>query len=234
MSTSSGVSTLFDLAEPKTAKAMQHYLLGEWEQARKLLEESLRQHPENHFISYLLGEISYASGKLEKAVAYYRRAIEMKPDFGVAHYKMGTCLYRMGRLDESLREFGALITLPGQGHAMGSYFVGLINQMLGDNAAAERGFEVLKDESPESLIANYYLAQLKILQHRYTEALQLLDELLRVSPALAEVHYLEGVAHQGLHQNMDAAACYRRTLEINPGDLRARASLDLLTNIGEP
>jgi len=143
-------------------------------------------------------------------------------------------LYRLGRLEDSLRSFSTLMSMHGKTHAMASYFFGLINQFLGNDEEAEKGFAVLRKESKESLIANYYLAQLKIKHHRYAEALDLLQELLAATPNLAEVHYQKGVVFMGLHKNMDAIAAFRKTLDLNPGDKRARANLDLLTDVPEP
>jgi tetratricopeptide (TPR) repeat protein len=223
-----------DLSQPETAAAMQSYLLGDWDTAHKSFEKLSAKDPGNHYFSYILGEIHNAMGHLDEAVRHYRNAVQKKPDFGVAYYKMGVSLYRLGRLEESLSSFSTLLAAKGQSHAMASYFFGLINQFLGNDEEAERGFAILRKESRESLIANYYLAQLKIKHHRYAEALELLDELLAATPNLAEVQYQKGVVFMGMHKNMDAIKSFRRTLELNPGDKRARANLDLLTDVPEP
>jgi predicted Zn-dependent protease len=225
---------LFDLSSPQTQEAIRHHLLGEREAAEKAFEKLLQTDPDNHFFHYLLGETEYALGRLNDAVREYQKAIDLKPDFGVAYYKMGVCHHRMGQLEKSLKSFSAILKMPGQGHAMASYFVGLINQFLGNDEEAEEGFRVLRGASQESLIANYYLAQLKIKHHHYQEALDLLDELLAATPNLAEVHFQKGIVHMGLHNNMDAIRCFRKTLELNPEDARARGNLELLTEVPEP
>jgi tetratricopeptide (TPR) repeat protein len=225
---------LFDLSSPQTQEAMRHHLLGEREAAEKAFERLLQTDPNNHFFHYLLGETQYALGRLNDAVREYQKAIDLKPDFGLAYYKMGVCYHRMGQLEKSLKSFSAILKMPGQGHAMASYFVGLINQFLGNDEEAEEGFRILRGASRESLIANYYLAQLKIKHHHYQEALDLLDELLAATPNLAEVHFQKGVVHMGMHNNMDAIRCFRKTLELNPEDARARGNLELLTEVPEP
>ncbi|HVO38086.1 MAG TPA: tetratricopeptide repeat protein [Spirochaetia bacterium] len=232
MKTQSAGQDLF--SSPETAEALQHHLLGEREEAEKAFVKLLAKDPSNHFFRYLLGETKYALGHLEDAVLEYQKAIDLKPDFGVAFYKMGVCLHRMGQLDKSLEAFMKILSMKGQGHAMASYFVGLINQFLGNDKEAEDGFRVLRGSSKESLIANYYLAQLKIKHHKYDEALELLEELLQATPGLAEVHYQKGVVFMGMHRNMDAISCFRKTLELNPGDGRARSNLELLTEVPEP
>jgi predicted Zn-dependent protease len=234
MKTKEDHNSLLDISLPGTAEAMQHYLLGDWEKAHSGFEKLTEKNPSNHICHFILGEIHYAMGHLEEAVGYYRKAIGIKPDFGVAYYKMGVCCYRLGQLEKSLESFSTLLRMNAQGHAMASYFFGLINQFLGKDEEAERGFTILRTESKQSLIANFYLAQLKIKHHLYSDALELLDELLAATPNLAEVHYLKGTVFMGMHRNMEAVRCFRKTLELNPEDKRARANIELLTDVSEP
>ncbi len=224
---------LLDLSDPGTAGAIRMHLLGDREAAQRALEALVARNPGNCLFHYLLGETKYALGLLDEAVRHYQDAIDLKPDFGVAYYKMGTCLYRRGRLARSLACFDRLLSMTGQGHAMASYFFGLINQFLGNDAAAEEGFRVLRRQSPQSLIASYYLANIRLRSNRFAEALELLDELLALTPNLAEVHYLKGMVFMGMHRNMEAIACFRRTLELNPADARARGNLEMLTEVPE-
>jgi len=224
---------LFDLSNPETAEAVRHYLMGERGEAMRLLESLVQQEPKNYFFRYLLGETKYAMGRLEEAAGHYREAIALKPDFGLAFYKMGVCYYRRGDLAKSLEAFSTLLEMKGPGHAMASYFYGLINEFLGEDKDAEEGFRILRGESKESLIANYYLAQIKMRQDKMQEALDLLDELLAVSPNLAEVHWQKGNAYMAMHRNTDAIASFRRTLELNPHDHRAQAALEMLTDVPE-
>ena len=221
------------MSQPDTAEAMRLHLLGEREGARAAFEKLLARDAKNYFFHYLLGETKYAMGLLDEAVRHYRAAIELKPDFGVAFYKEGVCYHRMGQLEKSLECFSALLKMKGQGHAMASYFFGLINQFLGNDEEAEEGFRILRGASGQSLIANYYLAQLKMKQNKYNEALDLLEELLQATPNLAEAHYLKGMAFMGMHRNVEAVACFRKTLELNPKDARARGNVEMLTEVPE-
>jgi tetratricopeptide (TPR) repeat protein len=225
---------LFDLSQPEIAEAMRLHLLGDREGAGVAFAKLLAKDPKNYFFHYLLGEAKYATGLLDEAVRHYRAAIDLKTDFGIAFYKMGVCYYRMGQLEKSLECFSTLLKMKGQGHVMASYFFGLINQFLGNDAEAEEGFRILRGASRQSLIANYYLAQLKLKQNRHKEALELLEELLHATPNLAEAHYLKGTVFMGMHMNMDAVGCFRKTLELNPNDKRARDNLEMLTEVPEP
>ena len=225
---------VLDVSLPETAEAMRNYLLGNWEEARVGFLALLERDPDNHFHYFILGEILYAMGKLSDAVDRYRRAVELKSDFGVAYYKMGVCYYRMGKLEKSLESFSSLLAMKDQSHAMASYFYGIINLFLGNDEDAEKGFAMLRGESAESHISNFYLALLKMKHQKYDESLALLNELLKTTPNLAEVHFMKGTVYMGMHKNVEAIASFRKALELNPMDLRAKASLELLTEVSEP
>jgi tetratricopeptide (TPR) repeat protein len=105
---------------------------------------------------------------------------------------------------------------------------------LGNDAEAEKAFDGFRKQSPESHIADFYLAHLKIKQQEFKEALELLTELAKRTPNFAEVHYLLGAAHYGLHNNTQAINAFRRSIDLNPDDERARNKLMLLTEVQWP
>ena len=44
-------------------------------------------------------------GKLEEAVAIYRKALAIKPDYAEAHNNLGNALKELGRLDEAVASY---------------------------------------------------------------------------------------------------------------------------------
>jgi tetratricopeptide (TPR) repeat protein len=140
----------------------------------------------------------------------------------------------MGRLEDSLEAFNTVLSLKSQSHAMASYFVGLINLFLGRDDEADKAFSSFHKLSPESRIANFYLAQLLIKRKQFSEALDLLNDLVDQTAEFAEVHYMLGTVHFGLHNNTEAIKCFQRALEINPEDERSKTKLSLLTEVQWP
>ncbi len=213
--------------------AMGYYLSGEWDQAEKAFQDLDGKYPNEVFIKLLRGNIDYSRGNLDTAVERYREAIDIKPT-GNVYYKLGVCLYRMGDLKGALHAFEEVVSMGSQSHAMARYFVGLIRFFLGEDEAASRAFAEFRTASPESMIANFYLAQLKIKRKEYEEALELLQELVKQTPDFAEVHYMLGTVQYGLHKNTEAIKCFQRALEINPADERSKTKLTLLTDVQWP
>ena len=214
--------------------AMSHFLAGDWAEAQGAFEELDKKYSDEPFIKLIRGNIDYSRGDLNEAVEHYKKAIELNPRYGNAYYKLGVCYYRMGRLDKALEAFNRVVEMKDQSHAMASYFVGLIELFLGRDQAAGEAFESFHEKSPESRIANFYLAHMKIRQKQFDQALSLLQELVEETPDFAEVHYMLGIAHYGLHNNTQAVKCFQKALEINPEDERSRSKLALITEVQWP
>ncbi len=54
-----------------------------------------------------LGNALKAHGKLEEAVAEYREAVRIKPDYVEPHYNLGLVLNAQGKPEEAVAEFRA-------------------------------------------------------------------------------------------------------------------------------
>jgi tetratricopeptide (TPR) repeat protein len=219
--------------DEKYIEAMGYYLSGQWDEAETAFSALDEQFPNEAYIKLLRGNIDYSRGNLEQAVARYNEALSIQKS-GNIYYKLGVCLYRMGHLKEALDAFQNVVGMGSQSHAMASYFVGLIEFFLGEDDAAAEAFDSFHKSSPESMIANFYLAQLKIKRKQFDDALSLLNELVEQTPDFAEVHYMLGTVHYGLHNNTKAITCFQRALEINPADERSKTKLTLLTDVQWP
>ena len=217
-------------SDPEYISAMSDFMFGNWEQAEESLLKLHERYPKSSFVPLILGNVYYSTGRLRQSIEYYRRSLEMDPESGVANYKLGVTYFRKGQLQKSLEAFNRVLEIKTQGHAMASYFIGLINFFLGRDDASSAAFSQFHDIAPESMISNFFLAQLKLKRNEFSEAISLLEELLKENPDLSEGHYMLGQAHYGLHQNSESIRSFRRVLEINPDDQRAKSKLTLMTD----
>ena len=218
-------------SQPEFMSVMSSYLSGAREDAEKATASLLSKYPQDASLQLLLGNIKYTVGLLAEASTHYIKALELDPKLLQAWYKLGVCYVRMGKLNEALAAFEKNVEVEGGSHAMSFYWMGLINSFLGKDDDALESFTLLHKESAESLLANYFLAQLRMRRNEHDEALRLLKELLAVSPEFAEVHYLMGMVYERMHDNMEAIGCFRKTLELNPNDKRARFEYERLVDV---
>ncbi|HVP19378.1 MAG TPA: tetratricopeptide repeat protein [Spirochaetia bacterium] len=218
-------------SQPEFLSVMSSYMSGDRDAAEKAVAELLRKYPHDSSLQLLLGNIKYTVGLLKEASSHLEKAVELDPGLCQAYYRLGVCYVRMGKLNEALKAFRKNVDEKCGSHAMSFYWMGLINSFLGKDDDALEAFTLLHTESPESLLANFFLAQLRMRRNEHEEALRLLRELLAVSPDFAEVHYLMGQVYERMHLNTEAIQCFRKTLELNPEDKRARLEYENLFDV---
>jgi tetratricopeptide (TPR) repeat protein len=120
------------------------------------------------------------AGRLDDAIALYRKAVRQKPDWIEGHWYIGTTLYERGQYDGALAAFTAVVgaqPMNGPGWAL----KGLSEFQLKSYDAAvfdllrarEIGFGENKDLAP---VVRYHVALLLIRGEQFEYALQLLTE----------------------------------------------------------
>jgi tetratricopeptide (TPR) repeat protein len=94
--------------------------LGQFNEAEKALRQTLTLYPDKVQAHYQLAVVLFIRGdqvpgrdggvpeaaraKYREAAEHFRRAIELKPDYGIAHLNLGRVLLALGQRDEGLKE----------------------------------------------------------------------------------------------------------------------------------
>ncbi len=214
---------------PEYISGMRTYMAGDREKSLKALEDLLAKNPNDASLHVLIGNLLYSLGSLGKSAEHYTTALKLVPGMCQAWYKLGECYVRMGKLTEALAAFKRNVEGNCGTHVMSYYWMGLINNFLGNDEKSLAAFSELRHESSESLLANFFLAQLHMKRGDHSKALELLEELVKMSPDFAEAHFLLGEAYAGMYKNFDAVRCFRKAVELNPEDKRARMMLERYT-----
>jgi len=95
-----------------------------------------------------LGTVLTKQGKLDEAVASYKRALEIKPDYAEAHNNLGAALTEQGKLDEAVASYKrALEIKPDYAEAHNNFGTVLTKQGKLDEAVAscKRALEIKPD-----------------------------------------------------------------------------------------
>ncbi len=71
------------------------------EKAVSVVERCMTQYPDTYHCYFARGAIYYELGKFKQALPYFTRAITLKPRSGVAHYRLGMLLEKLGRDQEA-------------------------------------------------------------------------------------------------------------------------------------
>jgi Flp pilus assembly protein TadD len=152
---------------------------------------------------------------LDEAIACFRRALQLKPDYAEAHSNLGTVLKDQGKLDEAVACFRRALELkPDFAGAHGNLGNALREQGKLDEAVACccRALAL----QPDLAEVHSNLGIVFKDQGKLDEALACYRRAMELKPDYADAHNnLGGVfQHQGkLHE---AIACFRRALELQP------------------
>src|SRR5215813_5565440 len=202
---------------------------GQMGESQRLYEAVLQKTPGSVFAHYGLGRIKAAGRDLAAAVEHFRRACELSPHYGAAHYALASAYRDLGQTAQASEHFAL--------HQKDSLTRPLLDDPL-LNAVAELNIgsaEILKKATsfdaegqleqaaveyeralkinPKLANANVNLiiiyAKLEKAEKRYRLAVE-------INPNLAEAHYNFGVLLTKQARYEEAASAFQRSLEINP------------------
>jgi tetratricopeptide (TPR) repeat protein len=79
---------------------------GQPDKAIEISERCMAQYPDTVHCYYSRGIIHFLLGEYELALSYLTRAVELRPDSGIAHHRRGLVLEQLGRIREAKAEYG--------------------------------------------------------------------------------------------------------------------------------
>jgi len=160
-------------------------------------------------LTYNLGNLLFESGEDEEAEKAFRKAIGMYPSFRRAHRNLAMALVRSDRMDEALEPLLEAVRL---GDASGATYglLGYCRLRRGEWASALQAYRLAQVSEPEVPEWKAGVAQcLENLGGR-AEAAALLDEVIRMRPAVASYAVLQARLLLDLDRPEDAV----KTLEL--------------------
>ena len=169
-----------------------------FEDAIPLLQAGIQIAPRRADLRAALGESYFMSGKVEAAIAEFQKLIDLDPSAG-AYAFMGLSYRHLGRFDEAMKYFQE--GLKRDPHNVTCLFnVGFIEEHQGNQARAETLFQEALRINPDFPEALLELANLRIAEKKFAEAVPLLRRYVRVSHDPATGYYKLALAERSLHQ----------------------------------
>jgi tetratricopeptide (TPR) repeat protein len=161
-------------------------------------------------------------GHAEEAIALFKEALWLKPDYAEAHNNLGHALETQGRIEEALAQYKeALRDDPDYFEAHSNIGVALLR--LGRPEALEH-LEVAVRLRPDSAGAHNNLGDLLHRLSRLEEARMQYEEALRLKPDFPEAHNSLGITLQELGRP-GALAHFQEAARLKPESVEARNNL---------
>jgi tetratricopeptide (TPR) repeat protein len=201
-----------------------------WRNSERLWTHALAVAPSS-LAHYNLGVHFDALGRWDEAIAHYRQALAIKPDYADAHYNWGVDLARQGRWDDAIARYEHALRLkPDHAEAHFNWGIALARQGQWDAAIAHyaRALEL----RPTFAAAHNNWGSALARQGRWSEATAHYREAVRIKPDHAEAHNNLGSVLVQQERWDEAIAHYRQALAIRPDFPEARESLSRLLGPG--
>ncbi|HET6246366.1 MAG TPA: tetratricopeptide repeat protein [Tepidisphaeraceae bacterium] len=174
-----------------------------------------------------LGLVLASTGKMGPAIAAYRRAVALRPEFAEAHNNLANALRQTGRLSEAIQAYRrAIAARPDFYEAHNNLGLSLSADGQWDDAiAAYRQAIVLQPNSAETR-NNLGIALSR--KGEWQKAIDCWREALSLRDDYAAVHNNLGNAFKHLGQNDHAVAALRMALQLNPALPEAHNNLGVI------
>jgi len=166
---------------PQYATAHQWYAMnclvprGRFADARAELERALELDPLSLAVRMSVGLCHFYERELASAAAALRETLELKGDFGTAHYFLGHVHIAMGRYDDAIAALDRAVTLQG-GSAETEAALATAHAFAYHRDEAERRLGELEQRSRASYVSPALLAQIHIGLGNPEAALERLEE----------------------------------------------------------
>jgi len=203
--------------------------------------------PETHFQR---AERLYEQGRIEPALAEYRTAVTMRPDFALAWSRLAAALYTRGRWsDAAVAAIRAAELEPKVVEIR--LRLGIAQLMAGQVAEGDRTLSAVLATVPGEALASFHLEAAKAIEQKrltpgcyaklseavgpgrtptdaslapaYEEVSRTCPEFYRATLNLAHIRLAAG-------QQADAQDLYKSVVDADPGDAEALAGLGLIAH----
>jgi tetratricopeptide (TPR) repeat protein len=183
-----------------------------------------KQQPADAIARYNRGVGLQAQGKLKEAIAEYRAAIRIMPDYVEAHSNLGNALRAQGKTAEAVDAYRAAIRInPSYGELHNNLASAVADQGRLEEAIAEvRRAVRLK---PEDALAHNNLGLGLLQQGKLEEAAAEFRTAIELKPDYAEAHNGLGLALRADGKLDAALAAWREAIRLKPDFASAHNSL---------
>lgn len=213
---------------------------GNYNKAKRIYEEILREKPELAEIHYNLGIIQKILNNLKEAEKSFDKAIYLKKDFINAYYQMGNTKYKLNKFDESEIHYKKAISLNAK------FIEAYINlsraqRELGRLKEAEENARIALKLNPTFAESNNQLSLILFDRGRLSDDLKsknleklnegkkIVEKAMDLDPknAISQLNY--GLILQELGDLSKAKEALEKSLTIDPDLYLAKYNLDILS-----
>jgi Flp pilus assembly protein TadD len=193
-------------------------------EAEGILNELVREQPQNHVFCTYLGMALDAQQKQTAAEAAFRKCVDLRPNSALMHNNLGIALARQDNNVAAEASYRQAISLrPNFAQALSNLGIALMNQRKTGEAA-----EVIRKAiglEPEAAEAHFRLGTVLREQKRFADAETAFRKAIELSPDDAESYVRLGLTLIQLGKHAAGETAFRKACKLAPGNYAAHYNL---------
>ena len=181
--------------------------------AERVFRQMAANIPDSYAAFYFYGKVLEAQGKTDDAERALLHSLELEPGFKEPLIELLNIYKQQNRPDKVTTAYQAILRQSPQDRqaafGLAQHYHQLDQNTLSLGLLEQLGAEIPNDERIISTFFEIYLEK-----KQYTEAIWALNGMLHAAPENSELHYMAGIAYDGIEENDTAIA---HLLEVSPG-----------------
>jgi Flp pilus assembly protein TadD len=165
-----------------------------------------------------------AQGKVDEAIACYKRAIAIDPTYIKGHKNLGKALWAQGKAAEAVAIYQKAIKLQPDDATIHNA-LGLALRRVGKLADAVAAYRKAIELKPDNAEAYSNLGIVWQTQRKLVEAIRAFRKAIELKPDFAEAYSNLGVALRNQGKLDEAVAAFRKASELGPEMVMAHCNL---------
>lgn len=170
--------------------------------------------PESWKILYNEGFKLGNQHKYPEAIAKYKEAISLNPEYGPAYHAWGDCLLKLERYSQAIIKFAlAIIYIPE--HAAPYFNWGLALECQDNYPEAAKKYFEATQKDPSCSLAYYKLGVMQFIQQNYDDAIKNFETTIKYNSEYSEAYFYYGKALVHLKNYPEALKKLDKAIELD-------------------
>ncbi len=168
--------------------------------------------------AFTLGDVQHSASEELPAIPLYKRAVELDPNFAMAHARLGTIYGNLGQEDLAMQHRQKAYDLKNRASEREKLYI--TAHYYADSGQLEKGiaaYELYKQTYPRDTVPDDNLGLTYLGLGQYDKALEYAQDALRVDPEDSRAYAWSANAYLGLNRVEEAKAVLRTGLQRNAG-----------------
>ena len=147
-----------------------------------------------------------------KALEYYKKAVDIKPDFEQARIEMGISQETQGLVNDAIETYKGLLEI----NPDNTNVVQHLAQLYIQQRRLDEALTLLQQEGGESLENSRKIGLLYLELERYDEAVTTFEEILKLEPGAQQIRFYLGTAYEEMEEADPAIAEFSKIPKESP------------------